>query len=141
VSQDDDTLTAAERRLRALLRFWTLLFGAGAISFGADPDRSTGSLNLLPGASLPVSTEKYWNALAVSLMATLTTLCAIASIDVRRRRSFVVPVLVSKAVSSGMFLTRYREERRTPYLVGGAVDGSILLVTLQRLIAASASRR
>jgi hypothetical protein len=141
VSQQDDTLTAAERRLRALLRVWTVLFGAGAISFGADPDRSTGSLNLLPGAALPASTEKYWNALAVSLMATLTTLCAIASTDVRRRRAFVAPVLVSKAVSSGMFLTRYREERRTPYLVGGAVDGSILLVTLQRLIAARASRR
>ena len=141
MSQQDDTLTAAERRLRALLRFWTVLFGAGAISFGADPDRSTGSLNLLPGASLPVSSEKYWNALAVSLMATLTTLCAIASTDVRRRRGFVLPVLVSKAVSSGMFLTRYREERRTPYLVGGAVDGSILLVTMQRLVAARASRR
>jgi hypothetical protein len=136
VSQQDDTLTAEERRLRALLRFWTVLFGAGAVSFGADPDRSTASLNLLPGASLPASTERYWNALAVSLMATLTTLCAIAASDVRRRRGFIVPVLVSKAVSSGMYLTRYREERRTPYLVGGVVDGSILVVTAQRMLAA-----
>jgi hypothetical protein len=136
VSQQDDTLTAEERRLRALLRFWTALFAAGAVSFGTDPDRSTASLNVLPGASLPASTEKYWNALAVSLMATLTTLCAIAATDVRRRRGFVVPVLVSKAVSSGMYLTRYREDRRTPYLVGGLVDGSILVVTAQRMLAA-----
>jgi hypothetical protein len=135
-SDGDHALTAEERRLRSLLRFWTVLFAAGAVSFGVDPDRSTASLNLLPGPSLPPSTEKYWNALAVSLMATLTTLCAIASTDVRRRRLFVWPVLVSKAVSSGMYLTRFRSERRTPYLVGGVVDGSILAVTLRSVVAA-----
>ena len=131
-----DTLTAGERRLRSLLRVWTLLFAAGAVSFGADPDRSTGSLNLLPGPSLPRSTEKYWNALAVSLMATLTTLTAIAASDVRRRRGFVLPVLVSKAVSSGMYATRFRSERKTPYLVGAVVDGSIFLITARRFVAA-----
>jgi hypothetical protein len=129
-------LTPQEQSLRSLLRFWTLLFAAGAISFGADPDRSTASLNLLPGPSLPRSTEKYWNALAVSLMATLTTLCALAATDVRKRRSFVWPVMVSKAVSSGMYLTRWRSERSTPYLVGAAVDGSILIETARRFVAA-----
>ena len=132
-----DNLTAGERKLRDLLRFWTLLFAAGAVSFGADPDRSTGTLNLLPGPSLPPSTEKYWNALAVSLMATLTTLTAIAASDVRKRRGFVLPVLVSKAVSSGMYVTRFRSERKTPYLVGAVVDGSIFVVTLKRFAAAS----
>jgi hypothetical protein len=138
--KQDDGLTAEERRLRALLRFWTVLFAAGAVSFGADPDRSTASLNLLPGPALPESSEKYWNALAVSLMATLTALCAMAATDVRRRRAFVWPVLLSKAVSSGMYLTRFRADRRTPYLVGGAVDGSILVVTAQRFLAARRRR-
>ncbi len=136
-----EVLTPEERRLRSLLRFWTLLFAAGAVSFGADPDRSTASLNVLPGPPLPASSEKYWNALAVSLMATITTLCAVASTDVRRRRGFVWPVMVSKAVSSGMFLARFREERRTPYLVGGIVDGSILLVTVRAVAAAARGRR
>lgn len=139
MSDIDDSaagLTDAEKRLRALLRFWTVLFAAGAVSFGADPDRSTQSLNILPGASLPPSSEKYWNALAVSLMATLTTLCALAATDVRRRRAFVWPVLVSKAVSSGMYVTRWREQRQTPYLVGGAVDGSIFAVTAARFLQA-----
>ena len=138
--KQDDGLTAEERRLRALLRFWTVLFAAGAVSFGADPDRSTASLNLLPGPALPASSEKYWNALAVSLMATLTGLCAMAATDVRRRRAFVWPVLLSKAVSSGMYLTRFRADRRTPYLVGGVVDGSILVVTAQRFLAARRRR-
>jgi cytochrome bd-type quinol oxidase subunit 2 len=136
---DADALTAGERRLRSLLRIWTLLFAAGAVSFGVDPDRATGSLSVLPGPPLPESTEKYWNALAVSLMATLTTLCAIAATDVRRRRAFVWPVLVSKAVSSGMFATRFRSEPKTPYLVGAAVDGSIFAVTLRAF--AGARRR
>ena len=132
----DEALTAGEKRLRSLLRFWTLLFAAGAVSFGADPDRSTASLSLLPGPSLPESSEQYWNALAVSLMATLTTLCAIASTDVRKRRALVWPVLVSKAVSSGMFVTRFRRQRATPYLVGAAVDGSIFAVTLRAFVGA-----
>jgi hypothetical protein len=136
VSDVDTALTDEERRLRSLLRFWTLLFGAGAASFAADPDRSTASLNLLPGPSLPPSSEKYWNALAVSLMATITALSAMAASDVRRRRAFVWPLMLSKAVSSGMYLRRFSEDRRTPYLVGAAVDGSILVVTAQRFLAA-----
>jgi hypothetical protein len=132
---ENATLTAEEKRLRTLLRFWTLLFAAGGVSFGVDPDRATGSLNLLPGPPLPQSSEKYWNALAVSLMATITTLTAMASTDVRRRRALVWPLMVSKAVSSGMFVARFTEERRTPYLVGAAVDGSILAVTARRFFA------
>lgn len=136
MSDDDRALTTEERRLRSLLRFWTVLFAAGAVSFGADPDRATGSLNVLPGPPLPESSEKYWNALAVSLMATITALSAMAASDVRRRRAFVWPLMVSKAVSSGMYVTRWAEERRTPYLVGAAVDGSILVVTARRFFAA-----
>jgi hypothetical protein len=135
VSDPTAALTEEERRLRSLLRFWTLLFGAGAVSFAVDPDRSMGSLNLLPGPSLPRSSEKYWNALAVSLMATITALSAMAATDVRRRRSFVWPLMLSKAVSSGMYVRRFTEQRSTPYLVGAAVDGSILVVTAQRFLA------
>jgi hypothetical protein len=142
VSDSDATeaLTDGERRLQSLLRLWALLFAAGTVSFAVDPDRATGSLNLLPGPSLPRSSEKYWNALAVSLMATLTTLCAIASGDVRRRRSLVWPVLVSKAVSSGMFARRFTEQRSTPYLVGAAVDGSIFVATVRAFVASRRGR-
>jgi hypothetical protein len=128
-------LTDEERALRSLLRLWTLLFGAGAVSFAVDPERSTGSLNVLPGPSLPASSEKYWNALAVSLMATITVLTAMAATDVRRRRALVWPLMVSKAVSTGMFLRRFTEQRSTPYLIGAAVDGSILVATARRFFA------
>lgn len=134
--KSDNALSDAERSLRSLLRFWTLLFGAGAVSFAIDPDRSTATLNVLPGPALPPSSEKYWNALAVSLMATITALSAMAATDVRRRRAFVWPLLLSKAVSSGMYVRRFAEERRTPYLAGAAVDGSIFLLTAKRFLAA-----
>lgn len=137
----DVPLTDAERRLRSLLRAWTLLFGAGAVSFGADPDRATGVLNVLPGPALPPSSERYWNALAVSLMATITALSAMAATDVRRRRALVWPLMLSKAVSSGMYAQRFASERRTAYLVGAAVDGSILVVTAKRFLAARARVR
>jgi hypothetical protein len=137
VSQDT-ALTDEERSLRSLLRFWTLLFGAGAVSFAADPDRSTASLNLLPGPALPPSSEKYWNALAVSLMATITALSAMAATDVRRRRGLVWPLMLSKAVSSGMYVRRFTEQRSTAYLVGATVDGSILVLTAKRFFAARA---
>lgn len=132
----DIDLTDEERRLRSLLRFWTLLFGAGAVSFAADPDRSTATLNVLPGPALPPSSERYWNALAVSLMATITALSAMAATDVRRRRALIWPLMLSKAVSSGMYVRRYTERRSTAYLVGAAVDGSILAVTAKRFLAA-----
>jgi hypothetical protein len=35
-----------------------------------------------------------------------------------------------------MYLRCFAEDRRTPYLVGAAVDGSILVVTAQRFLAA-----
>ncbi len=132
----DVALTDSERSLRSLLRFWTLLFGAGAVSFAVDPDRATGVLNVLPGAPLPPSSERYWNALAVSLMATITALSAMAASDVRRRRSLVWPLMLSKAVSSGMYARRFAAERSTAYLAGAVVDGSILVVTAKRFLAA-----
>ena len=47
-------------------------------------------------------------------------------------------VLVSKAVSSGMYLLRYAENpRRTSHLAGALCDGSILAVTLRRYRAAT----
>lgn len=133
---DDAALTADERALRDLLRVWTVLFASGALSFALTPDRTLRSLNALPGAAVPVGDEKFWNALAVSLMATLTALCALAAEDVRGRRQLVVPILVSKAASTTMFLARFARRRRTAYLAGAATDGSILAITLQRYLAA-----
>jgi len=131
-----DNLTNEERRLRDLLRLWTVLFGFGALSFAIDPDRTIDVLGVLPGERVP-SGDRFWNALGVSLMATLTTLCGMAAWDVRRHRRFILPVLVSKAVSSGMYGWRYAARpARTSYLAGALCDGSIFAITLQRYLAA-----
>jgi hypothetical protein len=130
-------LTTDERRLRDLLRLWTVLFGLGALSFAVDPDRTIDTLGLLPGEPVPTG-DRFWNALGVSLMATLTTLCGMAALDVRRHRRFILPVLVSKAVSSGMYAWRYAgRPARTSYLAGAVCDGSIFAITLQRYLAAA----
>jgi hypothetical protein len=134
----DEGLSTEERRLRDLLRLWTLLFAAGTVSFAVHPERTTAVLGILPGPPLPRSEDRFWNALAVSLMATLTTLSALAAADVRRHRRLVMPLLVSKATSTAMFLVRYRgRPRRTPYLAGALCDGSILVITLRRYLASA----
>ena len=133
---DEPALTSEERALRDLLRAWTVLFASGALSFALTPDRTLRSLNALPGPAVPLGDERFWNALAVSLMATLTALCALAAEDVRGRRQLVVPILVSKAVSSSMFLARFVRRPRTAYLAGAATDRSILALTLRRYLAA-----
>ena len=133
----DRGLSVDERALRDLLRVWTVLFAAGALNFAVAPERTLATLGGLPGEPLPRQ-DRFWNALAVSLMATLTTLCAVAASDVRQNRSWVRPVLVSKAVSSGMYLLRFVENPRgTTHLVGALCDGSILAVTLRRYRAAA----
>ena len=129
-------MTEQERALRDLLRAWTVLFAAGSVSFATQPGRTLATLNLLPGESVEVGEEHFWNALAVSLMVTLTVLCGVASRDVRRHRPLIAAVLVSKAASTGMFLARFRRRRQPAYLAGAATDGSILLITARRFLAA-----
>lgn len=137
-----EPLTAAEERLRKLLRFFAALFAAGALVFFVRPGGTVADLNrvgvllglapLVP-AEHPVDAD-FWLVLAVANMATIATCCAFAAADVRRRRGLVYPLIVSKLTSStcGLLLFLFRTHAFA-YLSATLVDLPIALVTLVAL--------
>ncbi|TMA80648.1 MAG: hypothetical protein E6J71_19310 [Deltaproteobacteria bacterium] len=138
-------LSAAERRLAGLLRFFAALFLVGALAFFvrpngtlADLDRVGAALGLasLPPRDEPLAAD-FWLALAVANMATIAACSWLAAGDVRRRRALVYPLIVSKLTSSTagviLFVTR---AHALAYLSAPLVDLPIAVVTVAALRAA-----
>lgn len=83
----------------------------------------------LPEAELPK--ERFWVALAFSMMMTITALCLIAAHNVRRYRGCVVSLLIAKAASALSALAFFLFfARQLASLVIVVVDGSIFWITL-----------
>jgi tryptophan-rich sensory protein len=129
-------LTQDEKRLQLLLKFWSFLFAVGCVMFAFAPHFVIENLNriflkiapTLP--SLPYSEERFWLALTVSLMATISALCYSAQSDLKRKKDLVVFVLISKATSSLFFFLFFFLDRHSlAYLFGMALDGSIFVIT------------
>ncbi|MFO1518874.1 MAG: hypothetical protein U1F57_04315 [bacterium] len=129
-------LTREEKALRKLLRFFTFLFALGFLSFLFFPRLLFEELNFLslkiaPTFSpLPVSDDRFWLVLALSLMAIITALCYGAQSDVRRKKELAFYVLIGKAASSLLFTVFFFTKHSLPYLFGTLVDGSIFWVLL-----------
>ena len=119
------TLNPAERQLRNLLRIWTGLFGLGALLFFVRPSLVTDLLHL------PANAERFWNSLAVSMMATVTYLAYEAQKDVQRSRRLIRALLVAKAASTVAFtFALWTDGLRLGYLAAGlGCDGPIFIVT------------
>jgi hypothetical protein len=150
LSLDSMPLSAAERRLARLLRFFALLFALGALGFFVRPDGTIGDLNLagtlLGFAGLPVipgtSDADFWLVLAVANMTTITACAALAARDVRERRVLVYPLLVSKLTSSGTGLALFLLRGHAFPLLGAMlVDLPIAIVLWQALRAVEAEGR
>src|SRR5262245_5111223 len=135
----DEKLTREELQLRVLMRFWTLLFGTGAVAFLLFGDWILYSGNYfsveimkwgLPAMPLPV--EKFWLSLAVSMMATITMLAYYIQKDVRANIVLTSFLLVSKLTSTSVMLSAFFWDRPYfNYLVGSVFcDGPIFLITL-----------
>jgi len=97
-------LTDEERRFGTFMLATGTIYGLGALSFGFLPaltQRLGGwggvALGLPVGVALPGS---MWLALGVSMMCMLTLCCLMVARDPRANRPFVLPVLLSKAVST-----------------------------------------
>ncbi|MDH3939026.1 MAG: DUF362 domain-containing protein, partial [candidate division Zixibacteria bacterium] len=129
--------TPNEKHLRLLMNIsgWTYL--AVGFAFAIIPDRILGLINqlsewLLP--SLPTtepSPEKFWLAMTFSMMMTITAACFMAANSIRKNKSFVVVVLVSKTASALCSLAFFLWSAKfLAYLVIFVVDGSIFWVTL-----------
>ena len=79
---------------------------------------------------LSPSQERFWLVLTLSLMITLIFLCYWGQKDIVKHLFVVVPILVSKFVSTFFFFVFFVfSERTLAYFVGLATDGVIFLVT------------
>ena len=148
VSQFDDARppTRAERRLAWLLRVLALLFAAGAIGFLVRPDNTVTALDrigalaglpTLADARLPVVSD-FWLAFAVADMATLATCAWLAAADVRRRRSLVHAIVVSKLTATmAAVLLFVRWAHVVPFLAIAVVEMAVAIVVVSALRATS----
>ena len=132
-------LLRVERRMVILLRIWVGLFAIGGIVFAAAGNLLLASINYfstvtlaLPWPPLPLPAEKFWLALAGSLMATLAALCWQAQRNLRVNYPIVSFVLISKFISTLLFTLFFFTDGPTlAYLLGGlGCDGPIFVLTL-----------
>ncbi|MEW6777693.1 MAG: hypothetical protein AB1405_15455 [Bdellovibrionota bacterium] len=133
-------LTLFEQGLTNMMIAWVVLFGSGIVIFWFYPEeivRNMGGFasnffDMSRFEELPAPAERFWSALALSLMVTLTFLSAIVAYDVRKYIHLTLPILVSKGASTFFFLYFYFADRKSFAYLGGAFlsDGPIFLGTL-----------
>ena len=83
----------------------------------------------LPLATLP--NDRFWVSLSYSMMMTITGLCWIAALNVRRNRGYVFPLLLAKAASAlSSLVLFFAVTHQLASLVIFFVDGSIFWITL-----------
>jgi len=131
------SLTREERRLVFLLRAWVVSFVVAGLYFLFFQNQLIKQVNFISSdvlklslPLLPESTEKFWLVLTISLMATITVLSYIAQKDIRKNIVYVVPLLVSKFVSTSFFILFFFVHIHSlAYIVGALTDGSIFVIT------------
>jgi uncharacterized protein (DUF362 family) len=130
-------VTKKEKQLRIFIFLSGLVYLGCGFFFAVAPVTTIGLFNrisntILPSLPLtPAPTEKFWLALAFSMMMTIAALCFFAAYNIRRNKVLVVSLMVSKcasAVSSMVFFIF--SARYLSYLGIFVVDGSIFWITL-----------
>jgi hypothetical protein len=95
-------LSPQEKRLAVFCRFFAVVYALGAIGFAVTPSLTFRlvTLDAVPVGWTPQAV--FWNVLAVSMMATIATACAVTAAAPRERRHALLPVIVAKLTSSGL---------------------------------------
>ena len=90
------------------------------------------SIRIFPNLPLtPIDDERFWTALAFSMMMTITAICFAAQFNIRKYKNLVLILLVSKCASSLSALFLFLLSKRYfSYLGIFAIDGVIFWVTL-----------
>lgn len=142
IAEQPVRLSGAERRFAWLLRFFALLFAAGAVIFLLRPDDTVSDLDRvgvliglppLPPSGVPVASD-FWLGLGVANMATIATCSWLAARNVRLRRALVYPVVVSKFASSATGILLFtRWSMAFPFLAIALVDLPIAFILLAGL--------
>jgi hypothetical protein len=138
-------LGRGERRLALWLRFFALLFAAGAVSFFLRPEETVADLDrlgqlvglrALPASEYAVASD-FWFALAIANMTTIAACAWLAAADVRGRRVLVYPLIVSKLTSSATGILLFvRWVPAFPFLTIALVDLPIAIILIRALRAA-----
>jgi hypothetical protein len=96
----ESPLTPQERTLQAFCRIFAVVYALGAIGFAFTP-RLTFRLVTLDRAPVGWTTQAmFWNVLAVAMMTSIATACAVVAGRPRERRHALLPVVVAKLTSS-----------------------------------------
>jgi len=134
-----DELTKEEQQLAVMMKVWAIVFGIGGVIFFLFPEKLFDSMNMTSTIifkdTLPLlkqSSEKFWSALSLSLMTTLTFMCWLASKDIRKNGNLVKAVLVSKLASTLFYIFFFIDDSRIlAYIIGSMFsDGPIFIIIL-----------
>jgi len=130
-------LAPESRQLRILLVASGLVYLVAGFAFAFIPTPILNSINALsqwltpdlPLAKIP--NERFWVSLSFSMMMTITILCWMAALNVKRNRGYVFPLLVAKLASTLSSLAFFfLVTRQLASVVIVIVDGSLFCVTL-----------
>jgi hypothetical protein len=94
-------LSTDERRLGTFALATAVLYTGSGLFFAVFPTWTLRLAALDPHLSMSPG-ARLWHVLSVSMMAMLALCCWIASRSPRENRRFLLPVILSKAVSTGM---------------------------------------
>ncbi len=133
-----DELNAALSGLRTWMIVSAVLYAGGGLTFMFGQNILLDNLNRtsmrLFGDRfplIPLSSEKFWLALANSMMLMLVVISVMAAYDPASFHMMVLIILFSKAASTIQYLVYFFTDKRYfAYLVGAAADGPLFLVTL-----------
>ncbi len=96
-------LSPREVRLGRFAAFCSALYAILGLVFAAFPEWTFRLAGM--GASAELTAEvRFWQVLAVGMMAAISVACALVAHSPRERRVALLPVLASKLTSSGMAL-------------------------------------
>ena len=130
-------MAAAPRQLRVFLIVSGIVYLIVGFAFALIPEPLLRAVNALsrvltpclPPAGLP--RERFWVALAFSMMMTISALCFAAALNIQRNKGYVLPLLVAKAASTLSSLVYFAvSTHQLANLVIVLVDGTLFCLTL-----------
>jgi len=133
----EQSLTKQEKHLTLLLKWWAFIFTVACLGFAIFQNYILEYINIIGGvvfkwerAPIPISSEKFWLVLTISLMVTLIYSAIQGAKDVVKNIAYVKIILISKLVSTlGYLIFFVISGFPFAYLAGAIIDGLILIIT------------
>jgi hypothetical protein len=125
------SVSPQEKRLAGFCRFFAVVYFAAAALFALAPQLTLRAATLGAAVAAPGPDARFWNVLAVAMMAAVGTACLVTAGNPRERRHAVLPVVVAKLTASGVAAAHLIASGGSPALVAVvATDLPLCLFTL-----------